>query len=172
MKPITASIADDMMLSWESQARQYPERGEPGIGYFRGDLSDGDYVDCLLFRGPSGRVWGILNHYPIDSYWEKKHNANLWVHPQKRLRGIGTSLLKEALRRWPAINLSQQRYSEAGLKFIERFEAGLTARAYERAQGLVDLVREDAHQFQRQARGQGRSRVRTGGIGIAGRQAA
>lgn len=120
-------IPDDGMLTWESQVSQYPARGVPGISYFRGYDSthpERHHVDCLLFRGPDGKLQGVLNYYAVDMPpWEKAGNMNMWVRPDKRRRGIGTRLLDEARRRWP-FNLAQQRFSESGVHFMESYLEG------------------------------------------------
>lgn len=112
------SIPSWAMLSWASQANQYPPFGEAGISYFRGDLSEDLYVDCLLWRDDGGILRGILNHYPIKTSWEEVGNANVWVQPGWERRGIGTALITEALRRW-TLDFTQQRYSPEGAALIE-----------------------------------------------------
>ena len=116
----TVSIPDFAMLSWESQVSQYPPFGEPGISYYKGVLDADLYVDCLLWRDDNGILRGILNHYPIKTEWEKVGNANIWVHPGWQGKGIGSALMDEAMKRYN-LNLKQQRYSEAGARFIERY---------------------------------------------------
>jgi GNAT superfamily N-acetyltransferase len=115
-------IPDDRMLGWETQARQYPQHGQAGIAYYRGDLKDGTWVDCLLARNRRGALVGILNHYPHATHWERVGNVNVWVHPRRRGRGTASALMDEAMRRWN-INLSRQHYSVSGLAWIERFIA-------------------------------------------------
>lgn len=107
-------------LSWESQVCQYPTRGPKGISYFRGECPDGEYVDCLLFRDKSGKVRGILNHYPNDMPLEKKGNVNLYVHRKFQRRGIGSKLLAEADRRW-SLNFEQQRFTPEGWAFVQTY---------------------------------------------------
>lgn len=109
---------------WESQVRQYPKAGEPGISYFRGDTPHG-HVDCLLYRNRRGHVVGILNHYPTTTIWEKAGNVNVWVHPRRQRRGIGSALVTEAAKRWP-INFEQQRYTVAGVKLAESVQRKLS----------------------------------------------
>lgn len=106
------------VLSWESQVNQYPQFAEPGIGYFAGEVGRAKPVDCLLWRDVTGRVRGILNHYPIDMPpWERAGNINLWVHPDWQRQGIGTALLTEAATRWGPFDPEQQQYTEAGEAF-------------------------------------------------------
>jgi GNAT superfamily N-acetyltransferase len=114
-------IPQDWLFSWESQARQYPAFGEPGISYFAGETEVGT-VDCLLFRDDRGVVVGILNHYGFDSAWEQKGNVNVWVRRNRQGRGIGTALINEAKTRWK-INLDQQRFTPSGAKFAEKLRA-------------------------------------------------
>lgn len=114
---------DDTRFTWESQAAQYPPSGQPGVSYFRGDVSDdgygpGAYVDCLLFRDASGVLVGVLNHYPADfPPYESAGNVLVLVRDDRRRRGIGTALLREAMTRWP-VDLYAQRYTETGADFV------------------------------------------------------
>ena len=118
--PFTPRMVQGPMLTWESQACQYPSTGEPGITYLAGDIPDEEPVNCLLYYGKDGRLAGILNHYAVDyPPYEQAGNANTFVHPLKRRQGIATALLKEAMRRWD-IDLSQQQYSREGLVLVTR----------------------------------------------------
>lgn len=102
-------------LSWESQARQYPETGPAGFSYFPGETEAGT-VDCLLYRDISGTLLGILNYYPMDfPPWEKAGNVNMWVMPSRQRQGIGSALWKEACNRWD-IALEGQRFTVAGAR--------------------------------------------------------
>lgn len=113
-------------FSWESQARQYAYRDAPGICLERHSTAElgarlGEplaFIDCLLYRDEDGLLVGILNHYP-DSNSEIEHagNANIWVKPDHQRQGIGTALLKEAMRRWD-LDLEQQNYTTQGVLFI------------------------------------------------------
>lgn len=108
-------LPTDAVLTWESQVMQYPVTGQDGIGYFEGVVDANYCVDCLLWRGGLGEVLGILNHYPADfPPWERAHNVNLWVRTDAQRNGIGTALVLEALRRWPDIHLTAQRFTRAG----------------------------------------------------------
>lgn len=116
-----ASIPTYALFSWESQARQYPTFGTPGIDYFAG-VTDYGTVDCLLYRNEQGVVIGILNHYGFDSAWETKGNVNVWVRKDYQRQGIGTALIRKAMIHW-AINLDQQRFTPEGVAFAERLRA-------------------------------------------------
>lgn len=107
---------------WVSQAMQYPAKGDPGVGYFAGEVGGGKPpVDCILYRGDDGRLLGILNHYPVDyPPWEKAGNVNIWVHPQALRNGIATKMLDEAMSRW-SIDLDQQRFTRAGADFATAY---------------------------------------------------
>lgn len=133
--PREPEIPDGMLFTWESQVRQYPKKDKPGISYFRGEVDvaasdeltpDGlraifsTTVDCLLYRNNKGHVIGILNHYPTATEFEQTHNVNIWIRPDRKRRGIGRKLIEEALRRWPDINLEQQRYTSEGLAFARK----------------------------------------------------
>ena len=94
-------VQADQVLPWETQAHQYPSKGEPGIHYFRGELGAGRWVDCLLHYDEDGTLSGILNHFPQDiPPYEKKGAANVWVRPDRRRQGIATKLGEHALTRW------------------------------------------------------------------------
>lgn len=108
-------------LTWESQVRQYPRRGVPGITYMAGHTPLGP-VDCLLWRDDR-KTWvrGILNHYPQGAgRLERAGNVNVFVDPQWRRQGIASALLDEARRRW-SIDLGQQQYSDLGAAFIRAY---------------------------------------------------
>jgi len=125
------SLLPGPAYSWESQARQYAERGHPGIGYERHyadgrDVGPTNPVDCLLMRDQGGELLGILNHYPEDGYdhgflIEHAGNVNLWVKPSCQRQGIGTALLAEAEKRW-TIDYTQQRYSPSGLALLRSLQ--------------------------------------------------
>ena len=112
-----------LVYSWESQARQYAEHGDPGVGYERHYAGpndregEGPPVDCQLMRDQHGDLVGILNHYPTSSVLEEAGNVNVWVRPDRQKRGIASRLVREAQSRWE-INFLQQRYSPAGLKLL------------------------------------------------------
>lgn len=109
------------VYSWESQQRQYPRLGAPGISYYAGPMPQisPDYiVDCLLWRDDDGIVRGILNHYGMDgSLLEARGNVNIWVDPAWKRRGIATALITEAVRRWD-IDPAQQRYTPEGSALV------------------------------------------------------
>jgi GNAT superfamily N-acetyltransferase len=109
------------VYSWHSQEQQYPATGLPGINYFKGELPDGKWVDCLLYRDDEGVLVGILNHYPFCfPGLEEKGNVNIWIKPSRQRQGIGTALVTEAIRRYK-INFEQQRYTEAGAQLAKKF---------------------------------------------------
>lgn len=113
--------------SWASQVRQYPKVGPPGITLFEGDMSQHGLMPvlCLCWRDEAGLLRGVLNYYQQDSPWEKKGNANTFVDPEWERRGIGTTLLLEAIKRWQ-IDLHRQRYTNQGAPFVRRLiEKGL-----------------------------------------------
>ena len=100
--------------AFAGQAEQFPAKGPPGLTYVKGPIDDKRHVDVLLQRDKSGEIVGILYHYPFDMPpYEKKGNVNLLVRPDSRRQGIGTALLKDAMKRWK-IDLAQQQQTRAG----------------------------------------------------------
>lgn len=128
------SIPAEFVYAWESQVKQYDLRGKPGIVQERhalGELGALDIVDCLLWRDDLGLLRGILNYYQTDNEFEQAGNCNIWVDPGWQRTGVGTELVREALRRWD-IDPDRQRYTEAGLAFVAAVERQIIA------EGLVD----------------------------------
>jgi GNAT superfamily N-acetyltransferase len=117
---LIANVPDEQMYTWESQVVQYPPTGPPGISYFCGKLSDELFVDCLLYRDETGELVGILNHYPVDfPPHEREGDENIWVHPSRRRRGIGSALLLEARFRWGLReNVDEPKLTESGVRFM------------------------------------------------------
>jgi DNA-binding NarL/FixJ family response regulator len=108
---------------FESQSRQFDEVGPPGLSYFKGTgngLKKGQWVDCLLWRDDSGKLKGIVYHYPQDLPLEKKGNMNVFISPDSKRQGIASKLVAEAIKRYK-VDLRQQRYSEEGAAFINNF---------------------------------------------------
>lgn len=118
---LTPTVPDDQMYSWESQASQYPPDGPTGISYFRGQLSEDLYVDCLLYRDENGVLVGILNHYPMDiPPHEREGDENVWVHPEHRRQGIGSALLLEARVRWGGReDPGAPKLTESGVEWVQ-----------------------------------------------------
>ncbi len=82
-------------------------------------------VLCLCWRDDAGLLRAVVNYYQQDSPWEKKGNANTFVDPEWYGKGLGTTLLLEAIQRW-GISLKQQRYTNQGAAFVSRLiEKGL-----------------------------------------------
>ena len=109
---------------WEYFAADYPATGEPGIVYRRdvaAKFGPNAVSESLLCYDRDGKLVGILNYFPNNvPFLERAGNFNVIVHPKSRRRGIGTSLLHEAVKRWP-INFEQQRYSHSGARLIHNF---------------------------------------------------
>lgn len=117
---------------WASQVRQYARRGEPGFTEEVHPLNGGT-VHCLLWRDQDGLLRGILNYYASDCRGElmrsggvafrmggeKAGNANIWVDPNHRGKGIGTMVAREGLSRY-GITIEQQRFTEAGAALAEK----------------------------------------------------
>jgi GNAT superfamily N-acetyltransferase len=120
------------VFDWASQVCQYDRRGEPGFTEEVHPLN-GATVHCLLWRDQDGLLRGILNYYPDDvpgerithrgvtfrMGGEKAGNANIWVDPNHRGKGIGTMLAREAIARY-RIDITQQRFTAAGAALAEK----------------------------------------------------
>lgn len=113
-------LIDRLSHEWESQVVQYPSCGPDGVSYFRGELNDTQWVDCLLYR-EGGAVVGILNHYPTDLPPERKGNFTVMIREDHKGRGIASRLLLEALMTWDDIDLADQTYTTDGHAFMGRF---------------------------------------------------
>lgn len=125
-----ATLADDLLLTWESQVYQYrdaePPAEIPGYSYYAGVLETGT-VDCLLWWGrtTSGRpmIVGILNHYPVDMPpFERAGAVNVWVRRTHQRRGIGGALVRLANALYGPIDYDRQRYTAAGAALAESIE--------------------------------------------------
>lgn len=123
---LTANVPDGQMYSWESQAVQYPPKGPPGISYFRGQLDQQLYVDCLLYRDEAGDLVGILNHFPTDfPPHERAGDQSVWVHPGRRRQGIGSALITEAFFRWgpvPGAGDGELKLTASGVQMLQGME--------------------------------------------------
>lgn len=137
-----ATIPAHAVFTWESQAAQQPLTGTPREVVYRRCEDDGttipvgQWIDALLHYDDVGALDAILYHYPFEFYeytsaylgsprgsvLEKRGNVNLWVRPDRRRKGIGTQLIKEAVRRWKIV-LRNQRYTADGAGFVNGFMA-------------------------------------------------
>lgn len=136
MTDLPEATIDHTIYSWDSQVKQYEKVGKPGISLFVGEISVGrvqvdgidimdalcNYVECLLYRNNKGHVIGILNYYRwgVEGF-EDPGNVNIWVHPRRQRRGIGTALLAEAEKRFGPLNFEQQTYSTAGRALVTKY---------------------------------------------------
>ena len=119
---VTESL-NGIPFSFKSQSDQFDKVGTPGFSYFKGEgngLKKGQWVDCLLWRDESGKLKGIVYHYPQDLPLEKKGNMNIYISPDSKRKGIASELVTEAIKRYK-VDLRQQRYSEEGAAFINSF---------------------------------------------------
>lgn len=133
MTVLVVSVPERQILSFESQAAQYPASGPPGLSYYRGEISESEWVDCLLYRDDDGGLLGILNYYAMDfPPWEQAGNCNIWVRHDHRRQGIGTRLLREAHARW-RLDFAQQRYTFAGARLAQSV--------------LLDTIRTDSNRL-------------------------
>lgn len=116
-----ASIPSDAVYSFESQAKQFPKIGEPGMSWeiqFVDDMPDCP-IHCLLYRNRKGIVIGILYYYERDmDELERAGNVNIYVRPDRQRRGIGSALALACDQRFH-VDFEQQRYTREGLALIE-----------------------------------------------------
>lgn len=113
-------IHETGVFSWEYQAGHYPVQGK-GIQYFRANVDDYTWVDCLLYYGDDLKLQGILNYYPFNfPPYQKKGSVNILVRMDRRRKGIASALLSEAMTRFK-IDLMQQDYTPLGNKFINSY---------------------------------------------------
>lgn len=111
---------------WGTQSVQY-DRDDiprtPGIVQWAVPASEAPVrIECLLFWNPGNMLLGILNYFPEGSpFSDEPHDVFLIVNPVARRCGIGTDLLKAALRRWPEIDLAKQSYTDEGWDFVSIF---------------------------------------------------
>lgn len=111
-----------MVLNWGNQEWQYGDAQPtaPGILYFKGMVRD-DWVDCLLMYDENLELIGILNYYARDfPPWEVAGNVTMFTRPDRFRRGIASTLLDEARRRWP-IDLDKQEFTRDGAAFVNRY---------------------------------------------------
>ena len=54
---------------------------------------------------------------------EQAGNLNLWVHPRRQRRGIGSALLAEADKRWGPIEWHRQKFTPEGRALVETYLA-------------------------------------------------
>ena len=120
------AVPDPMIVatgvySWESQAAQFDRLGEPGLEW-RVEHSMSRPINCYLVRGEDGRLEGIGYHYPVDmGVLEKAGNVNIWVRPDRQRQGIATNLLHFIETHLGSVNFSQQRYSVAGARLVNKY---------------------------------------------------
>ena len=121
---LTVSIPQEAMYSWDSQAVQYAEVGKEFGTPFSIVLFvpvGPDIIHCLLHYDETGKLDGILNHYPNDiPPWEDAGNFNVWVRPDSFRAGIGKALVAEADRLWN-LDFTQQRYTVSGAKLVASY---------------------------------------------------
>lgn len=107
---------------WNNQFEQYPKTGPKGISYFKGEIDDKTWVDCLLYRNSKGKLIGVLNHYPFNFHpYEKKGNINVMVDPNHQREGIGQELLKSAMKKWK-IDFIQQKFTPQGYNMLMKMK--------------------------------------------------
>lgn len=112
-----ATVDPKTMPSFGDLARQFDSKGFPGITASVEQPADfpGVTVDALQYRALNGELVGILIHYgETVPGLERAGNVNIWVRKDHQRKGIATSLVRRALRRWPDIDVMQQNYIPSG----------------------------------------------------------
>lgn len=117
-------------LKWEDAVVDYPATGHPGVIYRKDttvQFGSEAVSEALLFYAPDGTLAGLFFYFPKDIWVpdisrpiERAGNFTVIVAPGHRRRGVGTRLLREALKRWN-IDFEQQKYTEAGAKLVQRY---------------------------------------------------
>ena len=103
------------LYSWEGQALQYPQRGEPGEMVYQRYAEDnpessvqlGTWIDCLFYYDEEGYLTGVLNHYPYGAFdkhtgqeIDKPNTSSTFVRPGETAEEVRAILTKEAVKRW------------------------------------------------------------------------
>lgn len=145
-----ATIPAHAMFTWESQAVQHPLTGVPHSLVYRrcedGTFPAGQWIDALLHYDDVGALDAILYHYPFEFFeqdgtrLENRGNTNIWVRPDRRRKGIGSHLVREAVRRWKIV-LRNQRYTTDGAGFVNGFMARERRKRTIKASGTVPQMK-------------------------------
>lgn len=103
-------------FSWQGQAPQYDQLGEPGEIVYRRYSAGGSvtstlgsltWIDTLLYYDEQGYLAGILNYYPFGAVehdgveLEKPGNVNMFVRPDvDDDKMVSRAMFTESQRRW------------------------------------------------------------------------
>jgi GNAT superfamily N-acetyltransferase len=128
-EPLSVYIGSDEY--WTEHAGRFPQRGEPNSITYSRSADTGR----LLAYDASGELAGMLFYYfadiPMPEEWEdsadrvlreEAGNFNVIVHRDKRRQGIGTKLLREAMRRWH-VDLGKQAWTPDGSRLRDSIES-------------------------------------------------
>lgn len=104
---IEPSVCADVIPSWSAMTRELSGVQVAG-------------EDTLIYCGPGGRILGVLR---LQRSW---HRTGFLIrvhqrHQRHQRKGIATALLRDALQRWPDINLRRERYTEAGAAWVNAY---------------------------------------------------
>lgn len=124
---LIATIPDAAVDDWKTQERMHPATGRIGISYVENPTAFGVVAHTLLHRNRKGRLTGVLYFYPeaVPMLRQPPGMVHMWVAPHRRDRGVGKALALEAIRRWPEIDLTAQKYTSGGLAMARiALEAG------------------------------------------------
>jgi ribosomal protein S18 acetylase RimI-like enzyme len=112
--------------TWETMQALCAPTGSPGISHWSKTARAGDatlhgYV--FEYRDQQGTLRGALQLHIIQTGRDTSTPTvhSLVVDPSFKRQGIATQLAREALKRWPDLDLFTQQYTEDGAAFVNRF---------------------------------------------------
>jgi ribosomal protein S18 acetylase RimI-like enzyme len=112
--------------TWETMQALCASTGPPGISHWSKTIKAGEttlHGHVLEYRDQQGRLVGGLQLHIMQMGRETSTPTvhSVVVDPGFRRQGIATQLAREALRRWPDLDLFTQQYTEDGAAFVNRF---------------------------------------------------
>ena len=112
---------------WKGMVKAYEKKGPSGISHVVLESRTAQSpaqparIDTLLFRNRKGDVVGLLRYYP-NGFGNVKFPGeySVLVRENRRRRGIGLALLKEADRRWK-LDFFRQDYTPEGRSLAKSY---------------------------------------------------